>query len=54
MCRSSFITGEIRMLAVITGEFRQLGVITGEFRKLALLSLRMRSDSYYACVLKDL
>ena len=48
------ITGEFRMLAVITGEFRKLGVITGEFRKLALLSLRMRSDSYYTCVLKDL
>ena len=42
------------MLAVITGEFGKLGVITGEFRILTLLSLRKRSDSYYACVLKDL
>ena len=48
------ITGEFCQLAVIVGEFRRLGVITGEFRKVAFLSLRMRSDSYYACVLKDL
>ena len=48
------ITGEIRTLAAITGEFLMLAVINGKFRKLALLSLRMRSDSYYACVLKDL
>ena len=64
MYQSSFITGEIRMLAVITSEirmlaaitaeFRQLGVITGEFRKIALLLIRMRSDCYYTCVLKDL
>ena len=31
MYRSSFITGEFRMLAAITGEFRMLAVITGEF-----------------------
>ena len=42
------------MLAVINGKFRKLAVITGKFHKLALLSLRMRSDSYYAGVLKDL
>ena len=53
-CLLSVITAEFRMLAVITGNFRKLAVITGEFHKLALLSLRMRSDSYYAGVLKDL
>ena len=48
------ITGEFRKLGVITGEFCKLVVIPGQFHKLALLSLRMRSDSYYAGVLEDL
>ena len=63
-CMIAVITGEIHMLAVIPGEFcmlvaitgelRMLAVINGKLRKLALLSLRIRSDSHYACVLKHL
>ena len=38
MYLSSFITGEIRMLAVITGKFRMLTVITGDFRMLEVIT----------------
>ena len=38
MYLSSFITGEIRMLAVITGKFRMLTVITGEFHMLEVIT----------------
>ena len=40
--RSSFITGEIRILAVITVEFRMLAAITGEFRMLAVITGEFR------------
>ena len=45
MYRSSFITGEIRMLAVITGEFCQLAVIAGEFRQLGVITIIITSHA---------
>ena len=51
---AAIITGEFRILAVITSNFRMLGFITGEIHMLAMLSIRMRSDSYYPCVLEIL
>ena len=39
MYRSSFITGEIRMLAVITSENRILVAITSEIRMLAAITV---------------
>ena len=51
---AAIITGEFRILAVITSKIRMLGFITGEIHMLAMLSIRMRSDSYYPCVLEIL
>ena len=57
------ISNEIRKLAVITGKFGMLAVINSKIHMLEfiigkfmlpMLSIRMHSDSCYACVLGDL